>query len=275
MEGLATFGQELYLEASAAALRLALSIEDRQELRDAIARRLGDRSAATRERVSDKLIQRLIPIQDGRVVVDAFVRLAAGTPDRQTRRELIYYRTAQVDRIVGRIASEILCPCLILRRRPRGMSAADFRAATTPTLFNEEPRVALDLVRRYAEAAWNFHSPDTVARAMRILRHAGIVHLAPPDAGVGFAASARAMSPEAFAFCVYEEMLERGNRAPALDQVENAPCARLFLLTAAQVTGLLEECRGQRLLRARGGRFALIHESLDDLVTKGLGIAPR
>jgi hypothetical protein len=273
MEALATFGQELYPEASAAALRLALAIPDRQELRDAIARHLGERSPATRERIADKLIQRLVPTQGGKVVVDAFVRLAAGTQDAHVRRDLIFYRTATVDRLVGAIAGEILYPCLILRRRPKAMSAEHFRA-TTATLFNAEPTITLELVRAYVESAWDFHSPGTVARALRILRRAGVIHQVQPGDGVTFAASARAMSPEAFAFCIYEEMLRRGNRAPALDQLQNAECARIFLLTAAQVAGLLEECRGQGLLRG-GRRFTLVYDSLDDLVTKGLGLAPR
>jgi len=273
MERLATFGQELYLEASAAALRLALTIPDRRELRDAVARRLSGRSPATRQRIADKLIQRLVPTDGRRVTPDAFVRLAAGTQDAQTRRDLIVYRTAQVDEVIGAIAAEILYPCLILRQRPKGMSAAAFRAADTGTLFNAEPTVALDLVRAYAKQVWGFHSPSTVVRAMRILRRAGIVHLARAAEGVSFAASGRAMSAQAFAFCIHEEMLGRGNRSPGMDQLENAQCARLFLLSPTQVAGLVEECHEQRLLRA-GRRIALAYDSLDALVARGMGIAP-
>ena len=253
----AAFGQELYPEDAAQALRLALGVGTRAELRQQIVAALPQPSEKTRDRIADKLIQRLIPIEHGSVVVSPFVRLAACTRDDQARTELIYYRTAQTDTIIAAIAAEMFYPYFILGRPPKGFNASQFRFANTGALFDYDNVITASFVSAYARKVWGFHSEATAIRALRVLREAGLIEALPSTPGRmrrhAFALRPHTMQPATFAFCLYEEFASRRSPALAVDQIQNADFARMFIVRPVDVTALLEEARRSKLVVRRGG----------------------
>jgi len=276
-QSFAAFGQELYPEEAAQALRLALGASTRAELRQQIVAALPQPSEKTRARIADKLIQRLIPIEHRQIAVSPFVRLAANIGDSQARTELIYYRTAQTDRIIAAIAAEILYPYFIQGRPPKGFSAAQFRLANTGALFDYDNVIRASFISAYARSAWGFRSEQTVTRALRILREAGLIGALPGVPGgarqAAFALSPHTMRLPTFAFCLYEEFASRRSPALALDQVQNARFAQMFVVRPADVTALVEEARRRKLVARSGGAAPRYGPAMDAdaLVEKLLG----
>jgi hypothetical protein len=255
-QSFAAFGQELYPEEAAQALRLALGASTRAELRQQVIGTLPQPSEKTRGRIADKLIQRLVPIEQRQIVVSPFVRLAANIGDSQARIELVYYRTAQTDSIIAAIAAEVFYPYFVQGRPPKGFSAAQFRLANTGALFDYDNVITASFITAYARSAWGFRSEPTVTRALRILREAGLIEALPGGAGAGetaFALAPHTMRLPTFAFCLYEEFAARRAPALALDQIQNAHFARMFIVRPVDVTALAEEARRRKLLVRRGG----------------------
>ncbi|HUT73287.1 MAG TPA: hypothetical protein VM221_00445 [Armatimonadota bacterium] len=255
-QSFAAFGQELYPEDAARALCLALEMETRAELHARIAAGLPQASAKTRGRIADKLIQRLIAVERGKVIVSPFVRLAAGLRDPQARTELIYYRTARTDTIIAAIAAEIFYPHFVHGRPPRGFSPVHFRAANTGALFDYDRVITRPFISTYARRAWDFHSEPTLTRALRVLREAGLIEVLPGAPGArrpSFTVAPHTLRLPTFAFCLYEEFAARRSPALALDQIQNADFARTFILRPVEVTALTEEARRRKLVARSGG----------------------
>jgi len=258
-----TFGQELYADDAADALRLALKVETRAELREQLAAALAQPSEKTRVRIADKLIQRLIPVERSKVIVSPFVRLAAGIRDTQARAELIYYRTAQTDAIIAAIAADVFYPYFVGGRPPQGFSAAQFRIANTGALFEYDNVITRSFVCAYARKAWGFRSEATVSRALRVLREAGLIEVLPGEAGgarqPAFALRPHTMRLPTFAFCLYEEFAAQQAPSLALDQVHSADFARMFIVRPVDLTAMAEEARRRKLVvrgRGRPPRYA-------------------
>lgn len=253
----ATFGQELYADDAAEALRLALEVETRADLRERLAEVLPQASHKTRRRIADKLIQRLIPVERGKVIVSPFVRIAAGIRDTQARTELIYYRTAQTDTIIAAVAADVFYPYFVDGRPPQGFSAAQFRIANTGALFECDNVITRSFVSAYARKAWGFRSEATVSRALRVLRDAGLIEVLPGEPGgarqIAFALRPHTMRLPTFALCLYEESAARGAPSLALNQIHGADFARMFIVRPVDLTAMAEEARRRRLVvRGRG-----------------------
>jgi DNA-binding transcriptional ArsR family regulator len=278
---LAAFGQELYPDDAARALCLALETETRADLHAGLAAALPQPSAKTRTRIADKLIQRLVPVQRGKVVVTPFVRLAARTTDARARTELIYYRTAQADAVIAAIAAEIFYPYFIQARPPKGLSATQFRMANTGALFDYDNVITRPFISTYARRAWDFNSEPTLTRALRVLREAGLIEILPgPPGGArhpSFAPAPHTMTLPTFVFCLYEHFASRRSPALALDQIQNADFARMFVVRPVDVTALLEQARRRKLVARAGGgapHYAPVAD-LDGLVDTLLGLGAR
>ena len=256
-QALAAFGQELYPDEAAQALRLALQAATRAELREQLAAALPQPSEKTRGRIADKLIQRLIPVQKGHVVVAPFVRLAANIIDTQARTELIYYRTAQTDAVVAALAAEVFYPYFVQGRPPKGFSAAQFRFINTGALFDFDDVITRSFIAAYARDSWGFRSGPTLMRALRVMREAGVIEAVPTVPGgarqPAYAIAPHTMRLPTFAFCVYEEFAARRSPALALDQIQNARFAKLFVVRPMDVAALAEDARRRKLLTRSGG----------------------
>ncbi|UCH34903.1 MAG: hypothetical protein JSV65_00675 [Armatimonadota bacterium] len=256
-QSFAAFGQELYPDEAAHALRLALDVERRADLRAQLIAALPQTSEKTRGRIADKLIQRLIPVTKGQVVVSPFVRLAASITDTQARTELIYYRTAQTDSIIAAIAAEIFYPYFVQGRAPKGFTAGQFRLANTGALFDYDNVLTRSFISAYARKTWGFRSEPTVTRALRILREAGLIEALPSAPGSpgqpAFAVRPHTMRLPTFVFCLYEEFAARRSPGLALDQMQNAQFARMFIVRPVDVTAMAEDARRRKLLLRTGG----------------------
>jgi hypothetical protein len=271
-QALAAFGQELYPDEAAQALRLALQAQTRAELREQLIGALPQPSEKTRGRIADKLIQRLIPIRKGHVVVSPFVRLGANIADTQARTELIYYRTAQTDAVVAALAAEVFYPYFVQGRPPKGFTAAQFRFINTGALFDFDNVITRSFIAAYARDAWGFRSNPTLIRALRVMREAGVIEAVPTVPGgarqPAFAIAPHTMRLPTFSFCVYEEFAARRSPALALDQIQNARFAKLFVVRPVDVAALAEQARRRKLLTRSGGaapRYALVAD-LEGLV---------
>ena len=256
-QAFAAFGQELYLDEAAQALRLALVTSTRAELRAQIVAALPQQSEKTRGRIANKLIQRLVPTEHDAIVGSPFVRLAANLRDAQARNELIYFRTAQTDAIIGAIAAEIFYPYFIQQRPPKGFSTTQFRFENTGALFDYDSVITRSFVLTYARDVWNFRSEATVIRALRILREAGLIEAFPSPPGAAsqpaFSLAPHTIRLATFVLCLYEEIAARRSPALALDQVQNARFARIFLVRPVDVTAMAEEARRHKFLTRTTG----------------------
>lgn len=269
-----TFGQELYFKESLAAIKLASELKTRDELRKAIMRKLRQASSRTRLRVAEKIMQRFIATEKNEIVITPFIKLVNGSSDPRAQAELLLYQLVQTDRIVEAIASEIFYPYFILNRMPKGFTASDFRMINRPGLFEWDRVITGRFVSLYAQKNWNFTSQTTIFRALRILKQSGLLQALPGESreigGLSFIPSPHLISLPTFAYCLHHEFSQRRLATVALDQIQNARFARLFLLQPLQVTALLGEAQRHKLVRreksARGGRFSLPSADPDKLV---------
>ena len=273
MEHLASLGQELYLRESLTAVRLSLRVGNRIQLVRQLTRSLRQPSPKTRVRVAEKLIQRLVPTSGVQVVSSPLLRLVAAVDDAQAQQELIFHRAAITDRIVAALATDIFYPHFIQERAPRGMTREQFRSANTAALFELDKVVTRRFIFTYARSIWQFESEPSLTRALRILRQGGVIRPITRTEGrhrvLSFVPTARPLSEIAFDYLLYEDCLLRRLTRPAIDQVQGAEFARIFLQTPLQVTAAMESARQRHLLRAAaGGRFNLACESLEDLVER-------
>ena len=277
MDHLASLGQELYLRESLNAVRLSLRVSSRTQLVQQLTRALRQPSAQTRLRVAEKLIQRLVPTSGSQLVPSPFLRLVAETEDTQARQELIFHRAAATDRIVAALATEIFYPHFIQERVPRGMTREQFRLANTAVLFELDRVITRQFISTYARRIWQFESEPSLTRALRILRQGGVIRPLTRTEGkhrvLSFVLTARPLSEIAFDYLLYEDCLGRRLTHPAIDQIQNAEFARIFLQSPLQVTAAMEAARQRHLVKAgAGGRFHLTCPSLEDLTGRLLKI---
>lgn len=269
---LSIFGQGLHPEEAVTAVRLAVEMPDRAELRRELIAKLPQRSAKTRERLAEKLLQRLVTFSGHSVALSPFLRLVATTPDPRAELELIFYRTVQTDRLVSSIAAEILYPHLVAGEPPAGYSEPQFRLANTGSLFEADAAVTRAFISRYARERWGFTREPTLTRALLMLRQVGLIHeVRRRESGRSLAAYARtglSMALPAFVFCLAETAESVRGRSLRLDQVQQALFAELFLLEPLQVRGLLELGIEAGLLRRAGARCGPTADSLDAVVSQ-------
>jgi hypothetical protein len=271
-----SFGPELYPEASLRAIRLALESPDRAQLRPALIASLKHRSPGTRARVADKLLQRFIEFADGRVVLTPYLRLLAGLKDAAAARQLLLWRAAAVDAVVGALAREILYPCLVEGRPPRGWSKPAFRLANAVGLFDEDRAVTRDFISRHARESWGFKSETSLTRGLRMLRQVGLIEPLGRASGskrlIAFVRPPFSLSLVAFAYCLHRDLAARGG-ALGSDQVQQAEFTRLFLQEPLQVNLLLEAGRRAGLLARAAARWRSTSGSEDQLVERLLALA--
>jgi hypothetical protein len=268
-----TLGQELHLNESVLTTRLAVKSETRAALTRALVEALPQSSTKTRLRLAEKLIQRLVQVEHGKIVLTPVVRFIASTRDAQAQRDLVFYCMAKTDAIVEVLASEVLYPVLIESRPPKGLTAADFRAMNTATLFEMDRIVTRRFVGEYAGLTWGFRSQQSITRALRAMRQAGLldhVRVSERPALSGFALAPHSLSLAAFMLALHEELQPRFRPGFPLHHVQSGSLARLFLLAPLQLSNLVEKARKAGLMRrARThGRtlLALVHSDQQQAV---------
>jgi hypothetical protein len=299
----ARFGQELYARETIAAAAVVARLEadgDCESLTARVAAVLPHRSAATRQRLATKLLQRMAagtPACDALPTARAgaptpapslsagssaesglpptiayFARLLCSLNDTQARGDLIYYATARADDLVGAIARDILYPYFIEDRIPAPYGEDEFIMANAGLLLAPEPILTTGFVADYAQRVWGFESERTVGLALRILRQAGIL-LSAPLLGARGRVAAYTLAPHGLSLAallwgLYDEF---GNEpvAPAWDQVANARFARLFVVAPSVVNSRLWEAERVGLVArwSAGGtrRVALKVREIDAL----------
>lgn len=250
---LATFGQELCPEAAARLARLALAdpAPARAELREALVRELPMRSGATRRRVADKLLQRLVEFEEGRPRRTLLLVLLAQGRDPRARAQLTYYQTVAVEGLLEALVERLCYPYLVQGKPPPGLGRAQFAAANAVGLFESDRALTRHFISAYARSAWGFGSETTLTRALRMMRQAGVVQPLPRTAMgrplLSFARVPLVPTAAASAHGLYEEFGEAGG-APR-HRVEAGRLARRFLLEPIQVSVALQELRRRGLVR--------------------------
>lgn len=281
------FSQELYYDESIRAIESFADAPRRRELHARIAESLPYPSAAMRDRVASKIIQRFFvnppaglphpnPPRNGEGVAGsypatAFLRLVAGIKREDLRRDLLYWRTARTDAIIEALAGELFYPHFVLGQIPQGYSEAEFHATNTATLFAIDGVITRDFAIEYARKVWEFDSPRTIALALRIMRQAEVVDATSVVLGRrrvhGYYPLPHTPRVEAFAYCVYEEFLGEGP-VVAIDQLRNSAFAKVFLLGGLQIDSLVKSAERHKLLAADGRHMRLAHGSLEELVER-------
>ena len=279
MPRLAAFGQELYVKDSLLAARLALQAADRADLQRRLVSRLPQRSESTRTRIAEKIIQRLIGRNRRAPLSSPLIRLLVGTDDTQAQTELVFHRAAITDEIIAAIAIDIFYPHFVRERVPKGFTKQQFLLANTAALFEFDRVITRQFISTYAREVWGFEGEPTLSRALRILRQAGVLQpltrVEDRRRVLSYVPTARPLSEAAFAYLAYEDCLGRGLTRPAIDQIQGAGFARIFLQSPVQIAALADAARRRRLLRASGAaggrRLALTCDSLDEVVARLLG----
>ena len=263
------FSQELYYDESIRAIESFADAPHRRELHARIAEQLPYPSAAMRNRVATKIIQRFFLNPDGSYPATAFLRLVAGVKRDDLRRDLLYWRAARTDAVIEALAGELFYPHFVLGQIPQGYSEAEFHAANTATLFSVDGVITRDFAIEYARKVWEFDSPRTIALALRIMRQAEVVDATSVVLGRrrvhGYYPLPHTPRVEAFAYCIYEEFLAEGPIV-AIDQLRNSAFAKVFLLSGLQVDSLVKSAERKKLLAADARHLRLTHGSLGELV---------
>jgi len=258
----AVFGQELYYEESIRAIEFFQDVPEHDRLSARIAEQLPYPSPATRLRVATKIVQRFFKSPDGKSHAGPFLKLVNGLKSEPARRDLLYWRTARTDSLITAIAGEIFYPYFVLNEPPQGYDEASFRMANTAALFAVDRVISLDFAVEYARRIWDFDSARTVTLALRIMKQAGMIDSANVEVGehrvLSYYPLPHSLSPEVFAYCVYEEFLD-ADSAPAisLDRLYNGDCVRLFLLSRLQANSMLKSLEQSGLIERttlRGAR---------------------
>lgn len=259
------FCQEFAFEDSLAGIKAAARLRDRSQRISAIASILPQASPKTKERLAAKIIQRYF---GGRRKADAaphFADLVLRLRDSSVQRELMLYRTARVDRIVGAIAQEIFYPYFVAKTYPKGYNESDFRLANTATLFDSDDVISSRFVQEFARRRWGFNSSSTINLALRVLREGGVLRsVGPrrsPKRSLAYLPTYAGLSPVTFCYCLACEFsLQDSFEAPTRDKVHNADFVKLFLLGPPVVDSILAEARRRGWLRLAGtGSAARVH----------------
>lgn len=272
MAELATFGQELYFQESIRAIECFSDAPADDHLPPKIAEILPHPSENTRLRVASKLIQRYFKAGP------SYLKLVKATKNDAARHELLYWRTARTDAVIGAIAREIFYPYFVLNALPKGYDESEFRMANTATLFSADRIISRDFAIRYARETWDFDSERTVTLALRIMKQAEVLDSISVKLGgrhvLGYFPQPVCPKPEIFAYCMYEEfspLLGRElNSRPTPDRVQNGDCSKLFFLNRLQVDSLLKTLQKRKLIEFEGMHIRFAFSDLDALV-KELG----
>ena len=255
--GLAVFGQELYFEESVRAIESFPDVPEHDRLSAKIADLLTHPSETTRLRVATKIVQRFFKSASGRSHPVPFLKLVNAVGIESSRRDLLYWRTARTDTVIAAIARDILYPYFVLNTIPDGYDEASFRMANTSALFSIDRIISRDFAVHYAKNIWAFDSARTVTLALRIMKQAQILDAISVKLGrrhvLGYYPEPRSLQPEVFAYCMYEEFLDRES-APlvSLNRVQNGDCAKLFLRSPLQVESLLRQLQKRKLVEYVG-----------------------
>jgi hypothetical protein len=317
-----SFGQEFYPHESIRAIKLAhkLALSDRTTLTHHIAESLPQPAARTRQRIATKLIQRYLNDSRRRgshkdeaapqsglfdttesetakrpttqtwcpAAEQPFVRLVARCRHVPTQIELLFWRLARVDALVGALARELFYPVCLQNRAPDGLSRAEFSARNGGQLFSVSPQVTRAFVFFYAETLWNFHDRASLDRALRILQSAGLIArqrmMELRGRPTAFCLREHNISTTTFIFALYDEFLphlqpdfapvERGQfhdaATPDLSIARGvlpiSDFARTFLLSPAQIEEHCAVARRHQLLAQQGDSVRLLFGHLDALV---------
>jgi hypothetical protein len=307
--GFHSFGQEFYPYEALRAVKLAdkTRANNRGALIQEIAATLPQPSQRTRERIAAKFIQRYMneraatefapPPTNGNLFDDAapskyfapslrpahcqpFVRLTARHKHLPTQIELLYWRLARVDSIVGALARELFYPACLQDRAPAGYSAAEFATRNGGQLLSVTPQLTRHFLMHYARTEWGFEDRATLDRALRVLQGAGLIARQRMNELRGRPTSFRVadhnVSPVTFVFALYEEFLPhlQSHLEAAQDShffvsrsvLPLADFARTLLLTPEQVEEHCEAARRHQLLAQHGDQLRLVFGSLDALV---------
>jgi len=264
-----SFGQEFYPYESIRALRLAdkTRLTDRRQLVERIAGELPQRSAATRRRVAEKLVQRYFQGTRHGLALAAhrqpFVRLVARSRQASGQIELLYWQLTQVDTLVGALARELFYPVCLAHRPPDGLTSAAFAARNGARLFATgafaqfAPQITRSFVHDYAREEWHFLNAPTLDRALRILQGAGLIARERMSALRGhppaYRLSNHDVSLTTFLWALYDEFLphaQNGNFSLAPGVLAVSDFARTLLLSPTQVEGHCEAARRHQFLAA-------------------------
>jgi hypothetical protein len=274
-----SFGQEFYPYESIRALKLAekVKVSERHALVEVIAAQLPQTSEKTRSRIAAKIVQRYI---SGRRRIfsplphqQPFVRLIARSRHVPTQIELLYYRLAKIDPLVGSIARELFYPACLTGRPPDGLSANEFALRNGARLFSPSPLLTRTFILDYARTRWNFTSRATIDRSLRVLQGAGLIarermtelHEHP----TAYRLSEHNVSPVTFVYALYDEFLPHKHDPGFLlmpEAIAIADFARTLLLSPAQVAEHCETARRHQLLAQHNNAMRLVFGNLDVLV---------
>ena len=277
---LKAFGQEFYPHDAIRALKFAdkTRITDRRALVEYIANTLPQPGEMTRLRIAAKLVQRYLSVTRSEIVPppqsQPFARLVAQSRHVPTQIELLFWRLAGVDKIVGIMARELFYPVCIALRPPDGVSTEEFAARNGARLFDTEPLLTRSFILDYVGQRWNFSNRSTIDRSLRVLQNAGLIARERQNEMRGhptaFRVSAHDVSLTTFLFALYEEFLPHVkdpdfSLTPTVLPVTD--CARTLLLSRAQVETHLDKARSHQLLRQHGRHLRLVCGDLDTLVS--------
>lgn len=254
MSSLAIFSQELYFEESIQAIEFFSKCSETEGLQQRIADLLPQPAKSSRLRVASKIIQRFLK-QD---TSPSFARLIGGIKSLSARQELLYWRTARTDWIIASLARDLFYPYFVQKTIPGGYDEASFRMLNTATLFAVDEIISRDLAIAFSRDVLKFDSPRTVTLALRIMKQAEILGAILVKLNrrhvLGYFPQPRALMPEVFAYCMYEEF----PKGAALDQIHNGDCVRLFFINRLQADSLLKTLEKRKLIRFEnrpGGRY--------------------
>ena len=266
----AAFGQGLHETESRLAARLALRLRERRAVRQALLTRLPQDSPHTRERLADKLLQRLL----GGATPRAALRLLADLPDRRARRQLLLHRIAATDRLVGAIARDLFHRYFVRGQPPTGMTLPQFLSANCTGLFGAaEPNGLLRgaFVATHARRAWGV--PTTSAhRALTILRQCGVLARLPLERDGAYLPTGVPPALPVFTYLLHEEVLWPAGGHSSVRGATAAPFLRLFVLRPPLPTALLTDAAEAGLLSSRGSGVVARFDDPEHLVERLLAV---
>lgn len=270
-----TFGQELYQDISIQAIEQFHCITDHNLLLQSISGILPQPSEKTRLRLAMKLVQRFFSGYESDKRPMPYLHLVTNLSDTQEKNDLIYWRTAETDRLISAITSNIFYPFFILNKIPDGYSEQTFNMINTGSLFIMDNIITTDFAINFAKTVWGYTSVKSIRLALRIMRQAEIIDSMHTRKGrksiLGYYPNPHGISANVFAFCMYEELLiGKSLLTPSLDQVQSADASKLFFMSRPQVDSMLKtlEKKGVvEMVNQHGGRYVrLTVPDMDSLV---------
>jgi len=273
-----SFGQEFYPHETIRALKFAdkTRLGDRRVFVEHIASQLPQSSEITRLRIAAKFAQRYFSGTRRDLVPPAhrqpFVRLVARSRHTPTQIELLFWRLAHVDTLVGALARDLFYPVCIAHRPPDGYNAAEFAARNGGQLFSTEPLLTRSFIFAHARDKWKFSNAASLDRALRVLQGAGLVARERMTELRGhptaFRLSRHDVSLSTFAWALYDEFLPHAqdrNFSLSPDVLPVADFARTLLLWPEQVMAHCEAARAGQILARDKKSLRLVFGNLDAL----------